>query len=1015
MDRYRIASAQPTCNPTLTMDFTYSPHQEAGGTLHLPSPTPKSHVDSFTASVNNLRRSLSRSPSKPSRLQVCASTPHGSPGSTLSPFALTRTQCQKSPCGHSNHGSFASGSPGGDQTSIPPKKKFSLRRSTAALRSSPRAAASPRSSMRRVLSDSSNQGNVTPSISRRSSGEENKSDENYSPIPKQQTDHKPPVFRFDVNDGPIKFEFARPKQETLIVTSESEPMRSSPLKRGDGQMNFGEAILGAPVKRRSLHAAVGFGADADVFSQPSSPLNLNSPTTHVRESDQNRDRETRDGDLPFEQEQDHLRDRFLERESNFSSFSSPAVKRTSSLRKALHRQTPIFSRSRGFADSSHESFSQGSPALQPRNRMSLDSSYFGAQTGSRSALSPFLTKSSSNSSSPLFPHTHLSQLRNSTHQPHPLSKTLIPSSSASTTSEDSIMAPAPFPESHNDSNEPINAYQQFPDLSKSLPVGSMRPTEVAGQTIDEFSFATPLAPKAIRRSVMSTGLISKTSKPWGYNPYNCDEERFAMPDTPSKLAPTTKRASFPPDAASPFRTSLTNRIAPSYGDNTPANDHSSHPTFNVSTAIGYHYGNELERRSTFGSNDSDEHINQQEFQSSSADEMPPTPTKPAGSGRFKQNSLRSNIFGRRPSLAPDTFSAPDNDFEDVQSPRLIRKGKQFNNISHSIDFANAVQREDTCPPSPAHRPRPRSVPLAVLHRRAQQAAAASNIAGPSDSPALQPVAEVDEPCKSNFSWPAVHQRVATTSLSVQLVPTSFTQPQLSTVQSCQPEFLTIVSPQPLRGFQAKSRRAVTPINQIASGRASPHTPDGSFAAPDPSSLSISGIKTKVHTNDPATPTAQRDHGFRFGASHFDVDDEIRKKFSTAVMIGHGEFSVVYRVEGPRGDAYGSDASLLGPADPKVWVIKKCMKPYIGVRDRNRKANEAIILDQLRNREHIVEFVSSFETPENQLSRHLYIQTEFCSQGNLKEFVMEAGHNCRLDDFRVWKILFELCLVSVILQ
>jgi len=39
--------------------------------------------------------------------------------------------------------------------------------------------------------------------------------------------------------------------------------------------------------------------------------------------------------------------------------------------------------------------------------------------------------------------------------------------------------------------------------------------------------------------------------------------------------------------------------------------------------------------------------------------------------------------------------------------------------------------------------------------------------------------------------------------------------------------------------------------------------------------------------------------------------------------------------------------------------------------------------------------------------HLYIQTEFCENGNLKDFLTTTGYKGRLDDFRIWKILLEL--------
>ena len=42
--------------------------------------------------------------------------------------------------------------------------------------------------------------------------------------------------------------------------------------------------------------------------------------------------------------------------------------------------------------------------------------------------------------------------------------------------------------------------------------------------------------------------------------------------------------------------------------------------------------------------------------------------------------------------------------------------------------------------------------------------------------------------------------------------------------------------------------------------------------------------------------------------------------------------------------------------------------------------------------------------------HLYIQTEYCSEGSLDTFLKAVGQAGRLDDFRIWKILLETAQV-----
>lgn len=204
----------------------------------------------------------------------------------------------------------------------------------------------------------------------------------------------------------------------------------------------------------------------------------------------------------------------------------------------------------------------------------------------------------------------------------------------------------------------------------------------------------------------------------------------------------------------------------------------------------------------------------------------------------------------------------------------------------------------------------------------------------------------------------------------------------------------------------------------------PQTPMESFTPPDPSGLTISGehrgpvmfnLSTNSNSFPPATPTGPRDHGNSFGISHVaggslsgffgnDVDTTITSRFSIVQPIGTGEFSQVYRVEKP---IAGSPAAQQATRKVgNVWAVKKAKKPYLGQRDRERKLREVEILQALRGNEHIIDLSDTWEC-----KGHLYIQTEFCENGNLKDFLTQTGFKGRLDDFRIWKILLELCQVS----
>ena len=133
----------------------------------------------------------------------------------------------------------------------------------------------------------------------------------------------------------------------------------------------------------------------------------------------------------------------------------------------------------------------------------------------------------------------------------------------------------------------------------------------------------------------------------------------------------------------------------------------------------------------------------------------------------------------------------------------------------------------------------------------------------------------------------------------------------------------------------------------------------------------------------------------------EVDTSITSRFTIVQSIGNGEFSQVFRVERPIAEA---SATMPNPAG-KIWAIKKSRKPFAGPRDRERKLQEANILKVLRGGEHVIEYVDSWES-----KGHLYIQTDFCENGDLKTFLTQTGYRGRLDDFRIWKILLELVLV-----
>ncbi|KAF2101909.1 kinase-like protein [Rhizodiscina lignyota] len=617
------------------MEMSYSPHREAGGTLHLPSPT---HPHGYHIDINRLRRSLSRSPSKPQRFQLftASHTPSGSPGSPLSPLGASHRL-------GSNTTRDSGGIPVSPLDSHSPstarKSKFPLRRSTP-FRSSTRNKSTPNSPMRRVLSESSSQGNAMPARP----GEP--SNENSSPSDAEnasRTDARPPGFRLELNGGPIKFEFSRSLQENAA------PVKSSPLKRSDGVMNLEQGNFGSPVaKRRSLHGAQDF----DML------------------------RHALGGDGACD-------DRDDDHEPEFSSFS-PAPNRNSPLRKSLslrkstlqQRHTPSQTRPQP-----HEFAVPSVAASKARQRFSLDGSLsFDTQPFN----SPF-RRSVPPQNGTLFPQYKSIPHRPSpaSKQPHPLANTLSPSSSASSLGEDIAPQISFLEEARTVTTQPYRA-QGF---SKSLPLGATRPPLLRGGAGPSGrngpdagpSFSTPEAYRMAKphpAAFMSTGLISKKNR----NAELPDEPSvgYVMPDTPSK------RDSFPPMSSTPFRRSTVASTAGFQHEfGSPSSPFSAHArklsteTFGkgVSTFGSRMSTGALNRKASFTSFDGDDQAqsppHMAESQSSN-DEFPPTPTKPSEGRRSKENSLRISYLsaatptddkdGSRlssPHTPQDSFHPPD--------------------------------------------------------------------------------------------------------------------------------------------------------------------------------------------------------------------------------------------------------------------------------------------------------------------------------------------------------------------
>ena len=729
-------------------------------------------------------------------------------------------------------------------------------------------------------------------------------------------------------------------------------MKSSPLKRSDGVMNLEAASLGSPrVKRRSLGATLG--NDFNVFEYGG----LDGSQSDSAESSE--EKETQIGGT-------------TNTVSQTPATSSP--RRQVSLRKSAlqHRAAP--GRSRLFPEATRDTAL--SPSLtRARSRISLDSALplrgFDVQN--------LFGKTSANDPPVLFPPP-AQKLYQSAPKPHPLSHALTPSSSTSSVVDgDSQESQTSTSSSYQQSQLP----QPISSFSQSLPIGATRAQSSetqSSQGSSQDSFATPdgyKMAKPLPQAFMSTGLISKRNR-------NMDMPSAAlygsvhMPDTPSKKAHIVVPTSPPPGST------FGSAVQPMHEFGTPSTP------FNIRTSkvspesfgkganiFGSRVGApQFTRRGSFIGLEGDE-INgspthQLESQSST-DDLPPTPTKSTTTNtnnrpqsKGKSNSLRSSLFGRRTSLGPDTFASP-------------------------ADGETASHDDDHSKYAPS---------VTTPHARTEKALLPPFDESPMPFITLTTCASPSPPFGHRRSVSHEHR---TTSRS----PLAKRSSRSATL------FDTRHHAHTKTPFAAPS-----PINERHSTeKKSPQTPHDYFGPPDPSNLSISvehrprrSFGSSNISFPPATPTGPRELnlfnsslGLNHNSSNYfsnDVDTTLTARFGHVTNVGVGEFSQVYRVEKALVSASRSRQSHNPAAN--VWAVKKSRKPYAGNKDRQRKMREVQILKHLRGNEHLVELIDSWES-----KNHLYIQTEFCENGNLKDFLLQTGFKGRLDDFRIWKILLEL--------
>lgn len=895
------------------MDFAYSPHREPGATLLLPSPTHHAYgIDhpNFHSSLQQLRRSLSRSPSKPSRFHLRTGKTDASP---ISPLALNRAFSPKALKPTSPISAYTES----QSVSATKKNKFTVRRGNDRFRSSPRNRASTtQKSPRRALVESVDRGNASPFVSRPLFGEENMAVRKSSSEFWEQEDSA----EFEIDDQPIKFEFSR--SQPVNSTTPAQPLfasNPSPLKRRDGGADFESTSGETPnPKRRSLH---GLPTDFNIFEQTPAPrqsIFAQTPATQQNIFAQTPAQQNIFSQTPTQQ-QSIFEQTPAPRQSLFDE--SPAPRQTifeqtpgprqsifeQTPRKSIFEQTPaprksIFDQTPAPAprnDSQQEesplnlfstpaanvsspvrrnsslrrSFSQRKPTTDGEFvRPGLAASKTRPQ---RSSLDGFSFSTPAPAGSIFGQSTQQSRGAAGPQSRHPLSHTVCASSASSVIDDSPVplrIPPTPGPGPRN-------------PFAKSLPLGAERPNQLG-----EGPFGTPLPIRVLESNHLAKstgGLLSKKSR----DAESPKAEKYQLPETPSK------RHSFPPPsgAESPlahsFRTSFKDRIQeqqqPVFG--TPSSQTSR---ISLGSLFGNNDGTTQRRGShvSFDGLDDDcavsPTMNRTMADSqSSVDELPPTPTKNGDSygRRSGRSSLRRSTFrgpSGRNTIGVDTFTAPDLSTTPTQDVPAYR---------HSISGAT------------------------------------------------------------------------------------------------------------------------------------PHTPSEPSFMPDASRLNISGQRPGAlrlnssfgsdcnNSFPPMTPTTPRDHSHLFGQGRpaipiglpkNDVDESLAARFADVQKLegARGEFSTMYKVSRPL-----DQSSQSTPAGSWFSVVKKSKKPITGPLDRKKKLQEVEALRALRGNDHIVAYKNHWEHQQ-----HLYIEAEYCDNGNLKDFLTKG----RLDDFRIWKILLDLSLVSL---
>ena len=462
---------------------TFSPHRDAGGAIHFPTHAGLHQVDPSSA-IRQLRRSLSRSPSKTSAFSLLSTRSHGSP-SRNSPYTPSPLSPSRKPSvQNSNFVLFPTSTPPPFAVPYPPSAK-AVRPMVRRQRSTHKTPSE------RALNVSTNQGNVTPGQQQifSAAGEENMPSTPMSGPPRNGQAESTCTNNTTVSTEPA----APPPKQPLSIAEKRRSgnfgsyLAASPMKRSDG---INESRGSPSAKRRSIQTTEEFNIFEKFENDVARRDNLDEPMDEPATAQNN----SQNAALPPQP----------------LNLSPALPRRSSSLRRSTVQQRQsdrsIFARPR----LTSETF------VAPYN--------FGPE-------SPFSSRQCSSGGGSLFTANSTNNRAQTSQRSHPLSRTITQSSSGSSFTDESP--------THEPAHKSDRPRATIPNLSKSLPIGASRPMLARQLNREEStsstdSFATPenyKHAKPLPSAFMSTGLISKKNRN-AEDPDGSLGSSRNMPDTP---------------------------------------------------------------------------------------------------------------------------------------------------------------------------------------------------------------------------------------------------------------------------------------------------------------------------------------------------------------------------------------------------------------------------------------------------------------------------------------------------